>query len=206
MFQSPHSTPPSRLLHFNVEGKKKRLITILDSDKTTPIYIINSHALSLSGPKPHMHFCHPSTPSSALETHIGSASFHSLSRTIDLEFGSSSVSFKPKGSFTRSFQFQSTVGPCTWEYESILGSNIRLVNAEGNWLARLESKPHSESKGGQMEIAGIVQWGPGLLDEIVISGMAMMEADRRVHYYSTAGGDVAGAGAAAAGAAAGAAG
>lgn len=193
MFRSHHSTPPSRLLHFKVEGGKKRRITILDSDKTTPIYIVSSHALSLFGSKPHMHFYRPSTPSSALETHIGSASFHTWSRTVDLEFGSSRVSLKHKGPFTRSAQFQSTVGPCTWEYKSILGSSIRLVNAEGNWLARLESKGCSQSKGGKLEIAGIVQWGPGLLDEIVISGMAMVEADRKQSANNAAAAEASGA-------------
>ena len=57
--------------------------------------------------------------------------------------------------------------------------DLRLVNAEGNWLARFEGITFSLSKTGKLEIAGGVQWGPGLLDEIVISGIAMVEAERR---------------------------
>lgn len=53
------------------------------------------------------------------------------------------------------------------------------MNAEGNWLARVECKVLAWSKVGKMAIAGWVHWGPGLLDEIAISGIAMMEAERR---------------------------
>lgn len=53
------------------------------------------------------------------------------------------------------------------------------MNGEGNWLARFESSTFSVGKRGKLEISGGVQWGPGLLDEIVISGIAMVEAERR---------------------------
>lgn len=33
---------------------------------------------------------------------------------------------------------------------------------------------------GKLEVSGEVEWGPGLLDEIVISGLAMVEAERRM--------------------------
>ena len=65
---------------------------------------------------------------------------------------------------------------------------MRLVNAEGNWLARFERSSFSLGKRGKLEIAGGVQWGPGLLDEIVISGIAMVEAERRRRNRSSGGG------------------
>lgn len=79
------------------------------------------------------------------------------------------------------------------------------MNAEGNWLARFEgtsfswskrglATSFSWSKRGKLEIAGEVQWGPGLLDEIVISGIAMVEAERRRRNNSAGGGGGAGAG------------
>lgn len=176
MAYAPQSTPPSRFLHIYVKALTGARMTILDSDKTTPIYIVNSND---GCSKPHMRFCRPATPSSALETQIGSISFHTWSSNIDLEIGSSAVLLKSKGHFTRSAEFQSSVGLLTWQYDSAFRNDLRLVNAEGNWLARVESKTFAWSKVGKMEIAGWVYWGPGLLDEIAISGMAMVEAERR---------------------------
>lgn len=67
----------------------------------------------------------------------------------------------------------------TWQHDSTFGKDLRLVNAEGDWLARFVGKTFSWSKRGKLEISGGVQFGPGLLDEIVISGIAMVEAERR---------------------------
>lgn len=39
---------------------------------------------------------------------------------------------------------------------------------------------------GKLEVSGEVEWGPGLLDEIVISGIAMAEAERRMADSATA--------------------
>lgn len=184
----PQSTLPSRFLHIYVEGLTRRRMTILDSDKTTPIYIVKSNRGSIFSSKPHMKFCRPQTPSSTLETQIGSASFRRWSRALELEFGSSAVYLEPKGFLTRSTKFQSSVGPLTWQHDSAIGRDLRLVNAEGNWLARFEGTSFSWKKTGKLEIAGGVQWGPGLLDEIVISGIAMVEAERRRRNNAAAGG------------------
>ncbi|MCJ1429449.1 hypothetical protein MMC29_007363, partial [Sticta canariensis] len=179
MANGTQSTPPSRFLHVYLEGLTRHRMTILDSDKTTPIYIVNSNRGSIFSSKPHMQFCRPQTPSSTVETQIGSASFRKSSRALELEFGSSAVLLKPKGFLTRSTEFQSSVGPLTWQHDSAFGSDLQLVNSEGNWLARFERTKFSRKKRGKLEISGGVQWGSGLLDEIVISGIAMAEAERR---------------------------
>ncbi|MCJ1429226.1 hypothetical protein MMC29_007139 [Sticta canariensis] len=181
-------TPPSRFLHIYFKGLTGRRMTILDSDKTTPIYIVNSNSGTIFSSKPHMRFCRPPTTSSTLETQIGSASFRTWSRRLELEFGSSAVHLEPKGFFTRSMEFQSSVGPLTWQHDSAFGRDLRLVNAEGNWLARFEGTVFAWSKSGKLEISGGVQWGPGLLDEIVISGIAMVEAERRRRRNNSGGG------------------
>ena len=98
---------------------------------------------------------------------------------MDMEFGSSTVFLESKGVFARSAEFQSSVGPLTWQRDSAFRKDLRLVNAKGDWLARFEGRTFSLGKRGKLEIAGGVRWGPGLLDEIVISGVAMVEAERR---------------------------
>lgn len=50
------------------------------------------------------------------------------------------------------------------------------MNAEGTLLARFESTLFSQRKMGKLEISDAVQSAPGLLDEIIVSGLAMVEA------------------------------
>lgn len=114
-----------------------------------------------------------------LGTQIGFASFHSTRSTVDLEFRTAVVPLKSKGHFTRSMEFQSSVGLLTWQYDSALSNTARLLNPQGNWLARFESSALSWSKVGKLEIAGWVNWGPGLLDE-VISGMAIVPTNMKM--------------------------
>ncbi|MCJ1471209.1 hypothetical protein MMC07_009857 [Pseudocyphellaria aurata] len=179
MSDPSQSVPPSRFLHIYVEGLINRRIIILDSDKTTPVYLVDSNGAGLFSSKPDLCFYLPPTPSSPLETQIGSATFHSWSSTIDLQFGSSVVSLESTGSFTRSAGFQSSVGPLTWQHDSAFGDDLQLVNASGEWLARFVGASFSIGKRGTLEISGGIYFGPGLLDEIVISGIVMVEEERR---------------------------
>ncbi|MCJ1469551.1 hypothetical protein MMC07_008185 [Pseudocyphellaria aurata] len=175
---SPY-TSSSRMLHIYTEGFRGRRMNILDSDKSTPVYIVNKNSGGCFSSKPHMRFCRPPTPQSPLEVQIGSASFHTWSRSVDLDFGSSTSSLSSKGVFTRSTEFQSSVGLLTWKHDTAFGNDLRLVNAEGNWLARFVGNVFAWKKRGSLEISPGVNFGPGLLDEIVISGLAMVEAERR---------------------------
>lgn len=184
MNRSPQFTPPSRFLHMYKESSTDRRMTILDSDKTTPVYI-----LKYFGSKPQLGLCRPPTPSSALEIQIGSASFHTWHNTVDLELGTHAISLE-KGHFARSTKFQSSVGPLTWKYDSALGDGMRLIDAAGDSLARFESKTWALHKVGKLEVNGKVQWGPGLLDEIVLSAMAMVVAKKRKGEAAGAVGDV----------------
>ena len=102
MENGTQATPPSRFLHIYFEGLTRRRMTILDYDKTTPIYIVNSNRGTIFSSKPHMRFCRPQTPSSTQEIQIGSASFRTWSRAVELEFGSSAVYLESKGLLTRS--------------------------------------------------------------------------------------------------------
>lgn len=156
-YHSPQFTPISLFLHIYEESSTDRRMTVRDSDKTTPVYIVK-----FFDSKPHIRFCRPPTPSSALEIQIGSAPFHTWQDIVDLEFGTYAISLESKGHFTRSTKFQSSVGPLTWQYDSALGDDMCLTNAVGNSLARFESKRWVLLKVGKLEIDGRVQWGPGL--------------------------------------------
>lgn len=178
MFQSPQFTPPSRFLHVNFEGLTHSRLTVLDSNTSTPICIAKSDKSSFFCIKPLvLSFYRPSTPSSALQTQIGSASSHWLTRTIDLQLGSSAVPLKPKGKLTRSAEFQSSIGPLTWQHDRSK-DDLKMVHPNGDWLARFKDSGSYWIKTVVLEISGAVQWGPGLLDEIMISGIAMLMTER----------------------------
>lgn len=99
---------------------------------------------------------------------------------MDLDYGTSAVPLKPKGLLSRSTEFQSSVGLLTWQHDGALANSMSLINAGGNCLARFSSTAFARRKMGKLEVSGEVEWGPGLLDEIVISGVAMAEAERRI--------------------------
>ncbi|MCJ1425646.1 hypothetical protein MMC29_003546 [Sticta canariensis] len=186
MFQSPQFTPPSRFLQVKFEGHIHRRLTVVDSNTSTPICIADSNGSILFCTKPLvLSFYRPSTPSSAVQTQIGSASSHWLTRTIDLQLGSSTVPLKPKGKITRSAEFQSSIGPLTWQHDRS-HDDLQLVHPNGDWLARFKDSGSYWTKTVVLEISGAVQWGPGLLDEIMISGIAKLMAER-IQNASTAG-------------------
>lgn len=87
---------------------------------------------------------------------------------------------EPKGLLSRSTKFQSSVGLLTWQHDGALANSMHLTNAGGNCLARFSCTAWARRKMGKLEVSGEVEWGPGLLDEIVISGLAMVEAERRM--------------------------
>ncbi|MCJ1468999.1 hypothetical protein MMC07_007631 [Pseudocyphellaria aurata] len=179
------STPSSRLLHISIGddgGHRGRRILVLDGDKKTPIYIVDSKRsafltrLSLT-----IH--RPATPGSRQhDTLIGSAKFHLWTRRVDLQIGSSAIPMKTKGFVRRSMTFRSSsVGDVTWQQEGLFRrSGLRLVvDAGGTVLARLESTSLSRRKTRTLEISDAVRSAPDVLDEVVISGIAVVEAERR---------------------------
>lgn len=175
----------TRTLHLYKKGMTGRKAQILDSDKQTVLYEVDFRSfrsaditLYRGSPK--------ENPQGAL---VGTADFHSFSRTTDLKFGNSPViPLHAEALFTSSRTFDSILGPLKWQHDGGFSRTISLVNPRGEWFARFQFVT-SLSKWGRFEIApGTPQGGERLLDEIVLSGLAILEMLRRRKRSSSGGG------------------
>ncbi|KAI4151034.1 MAG: hypothetical protein LQ341_000983 [Variospora aurantia] len=169
-----YNTP--RILHIYRDGLTHRHMTITDMDKSHPLYRMDQRSGSVFSSKPHMTISQASSP----RTTIGTATFHSLSRTIDLEFHGSAVPFESEGIFTRAYAYASPAfgERLRWECDGIWGADLVLVNARKEWIARFDASLFSMSKTGKIHVVhgGITG---AALDEVVVSGCAMMQHERR---------------------------
>ncbi|KAL8992852.1 MAG: hypothetical protein Q9169_006785 [Polycauliona sp. 2 TL-2023] len=176
----PPSGPPApdyntpRILHIYRDGMTHRHMTITDMDKTHPLYTMDQNSASMFSSKPHM------TITSASGTIIGTATFHSLSRDIDLDMQGHTIAFDSEGMFTRAYAYQSpSFGEkLRWECDGFWGGDLVLVNGRKEWIARFDASMFSMSKTGKIHVVNGGITGMAL-DEIIVTGCAMVEEQRR---------------------------
>ena len=149
---------------------------ILDEDKVTQLYTISSNSGSLFSSKPHMRIYRgvSETPDSM----VGTASFHATSRRVDMEFHGKAVDLSTDSMFTRTHVFRSGTEMLKWKRDGILTADLVLMNARKEWIAKFLNASFSISKQGKLEIVNRDLDGE-ILDQVVISGMAMIEQERR---------------------------
>ncbi len=169
-----------RTLHVYIQGFTRRKVTIVDSDKQTQLYSLKISSNSFSS-SPDIAFHRGSS-----DTLIGTAIFRKFSRTIDLQFYSSPLSSIPVAMtapslFTRSLNFESSIGPLTWKGSGVFSRNFILIKSQNEeCVARFTRKNFSMSRWGNFELAPMFATAvQKLLDEIVVSGIAIAETQRR---------------------------
>ena len=179
-----YNTP--RILHIYLDGLTHRHLTITDMDESHPLYTISQNSGTLFSSKPHMTI---SQTSSTPPTTIGTVTFHPWSRSIDLEFHGRAIPFESEGIFTRAYAYQSPAfgEKLRWECDGVWGADLVLVDGKDEWIARFDASLWSMSKTGKIHVAngGI---GGMALDEIVVSGCAMVQHQRRRRKSSGGGG------------------
>lgn len=74
-----------------------------------------------------------------------------------------------------------------WKHEGAFTVNLCCVTERGEWVARFDNTTWSMKKEGKLEIVdrGMPK---GVLDEVVVSGLAMIEHERRRRSNASAGG------------------
>ncbi|KAI9720670.1 MAG: hypothetical protein M1812_002850 [Candelaria pacifica] len=165
----PAYTSP-RLLHIYHEGHSERRASIKDSSKTT-LYSIDLHHWS----KPHMVVFAGDS-----KNEIGTVAFHSLSSTMDLTVRGTEFSLKNDKYWTQQYSFVSraTGRKFRWKMESLWTMNDFVCMDEKDMpIAKFEGSTWALRKLGKIEL---VQGLDGaLLDEVLMSGLAMVEMVQR---------------------------
>lgn len=167
---------------------------ILGTDKQTRLYEIKTHSWTSPDVSLYRPAATAATPS-ANPTLCGTAKFHIWSRTIDLQIGEDQpIPLQATGVFSSTRTFESCVGELKWK------KDMRLLNAREKLLATF-TPVTAVSKWGRLEMTPLVaEGGQRLVDEVVLSGVALLEQDRREKKASAVGevGSAAGGAAAAA--------
>ena len=163
---------------------------IVDSDKQTTLYTITANSGSIFSAKPHIlitagdspasssTFASPSNPSGGV---VGSITFPKFSRHLDLEIHGQPITLNSAGWFSNGMVFDSAASggeKLTWERESVFGSGLVMRNTRNEWIAKFDRSMFTMSKVGKLELPGPEVSGP-LLDEVVVSGIAIVELARR---------------------------
>ncbi|KAI9793926.1 MAG: hypothetical protein M1816_007178 [Peltula sp. TS41687] len=188
--QNTTATGP-RVLHVYHEGMIHRRTSILDSDKNTLLYSIEQNSGSLFSSKPHM-----TIRAGASTNVVGTITFHSISSAIDLVVHNQPIQLTSCGHFSSSHEFRSpSHGGATmkWKKDGILsGGDILCLDSNERVLARFDKNNWALAKSGRFEIVDPVLASGGRgLDELIVSGIAMLEYRRRKEAASGAGSGVA---------------
>lgn len=179
--QPPKMLESTRILHLYKKGITGGKAQILDSDKQTVLYEIDIHSTHFGSPDITLYRGRGSPQENPRGALVGTANFHSLSRTTDLKIvgNSAVIPLQAQGIFSSSRTFDSIIGPLKWQQDGLISRDLSLVNPQGEWFARFQYVT-AVSKWGRFEIApGVPKGGDRLLDEIVLSGFAILENQRR---------------------------
>ncbi|KAL6720335.1 hypothetical protein ACLMJK_002256 [Lecanora helva] len=167
--------PQSRVLHIYREGITHRHARIVDSDKQTQLYRVDMNSGGCFSSKPHLKIY-----ASATGNQVGTVTFHTWSSSMDLTIQGRPVLLKKSGFMTSAHEFNSiaTGGSFKWKKDGMFsGGNLLCLDQQDQLIARFRICNWAMSKEGKFELS------PGvngmLMDEIVTSGIAMVEWARR---------------------------
>ncbi|KAI4112070.1 MAG: hypothetical protein LQ339_000077 [Xanthoria mediterranea] len=192
---APDNNTP-RTLHIYLDGLTQRHMTIADADKTHPLYTVDQNSGGIFSSTPHITISQPQTANNSTPAVVGTATFHNMKRSIELDVHGQPISMDSEGIYTRSYGFMSPAfgQRLWWECEGIWGADLVLANARKEWIAKFDSSLFSWSKVGKLYIANGAISGAAL-DEILVGGCAFLQHERRRRSRSSAGGGAASGGA-----------
>lgn len=173
VYRQPTSGP--HILHVYREGMTHRHAHILDTDKQTPLYRIDCNSGGLFSSKPHMKIY--SAASNAL---VGTVTFHSVSSDMELTIHNRPVELVSSGMFTSAHQFMSLATHENFKWKSngmFSGGDMLCLDNREQLVAKFESSNWAMKKEGKLELGAGVEGI--LMDELVVSGIAMVEHRRR---------------------------
>lgn len=171
---------PKQHLHVYRDSLFNHDLTIMAPDKKTIAFTVSANSGSMFSSTPHMRVYRGPVETHARAQPVGTVTFRPF-RGMDLTFHGRPVGMEAHGIIGRDYVFipSPDVGPLTWVREGLgSGWDMYLVNAQGRWMAKYESRV-SVDKRGVLEVG---EWEIGTgqcLDEVVTSLVALVELQRR---------------------------
>ncbi|KAL8871012.1 MAG: hypothetical protein Q9174_003070 [Haloplaca sp. 1 TL-2023] len=168
-------TPGPRILHLTREGFSQRKAHIYEADNITPAYDFKiSRSAEWSFSKPHNEIISATTGLT-----VGTVRFSSLSRHVDLVIHGRPLKLTSNGWTTRGYSFPSNIGQCRWEASSMMKSAYACTTERGECLAKCDQNILMSMHGkGTIEIVNR-NLPAELMDELVVTALAMIELERR---------------------------
>ena len=160
-------TPPTRLLHMY---HTRSCASIVDSDKKTPLYRVQAGKGGLFNSEPHIIVF--ATGTNAL---VGTIRYHSMSGSIDITTYNRSVRLKKSSHFSSAHEFLSQGGQnvLKWRKDGMIShGNMLCLDKSKQVVSRYRRSRWARKKYGKFELSPQVKGI--LMDEIVVSGSAMV--------------------------------
>lgn len=188
----PRRPARSRILDIYFDRSNPPNILVLDKRRWARLYIVS---ISLDG-KPDMRMKRYSNrplagyrpigilPSQWREQKllVGDVLFDKSSGTIDLEFDSFTRSLQSIGCLTRSFKFESSKGPLTWQHEGVFGKGLQLLDTEKRRVTTFSNAELVPGRITKVQIIGGEDMTRAWLEEVLISSLAVLEWKRRIGF------------------------
>ena len=172
----------SLLLHVYHSGITHRNTQILGPDKTTVLYTVKMNKGSLlSSSKPHVAVYQGDTG-----TVVGSATFHSFTREIEIVIHNNPIALSASGLITKAYEWTSLATTTTggermrykWKSDRAFnGGDLICLDQQNKMCAKFQNSMWALQKDGKFEVGPFVDGT--LMDEIIVTGLAMLEARRR---------------------------
>ena len=143
-------------------------MSVIDTDKSTVLYVAKFRVR-----RPQMTFQRPTT-----NADLGTVSFHTLSSCIDVTLHDQSVRLTSKGTLKNGYSFVSQTfrnETMTWKREGGF-KDLAMVCVDGEDVpvARIFASDWSVKELGKMELLGPKAQSGDALDEIVVTGLAIL--------------------------------
>ena len=173
-----NANPGSRVLHVVRVGWY--YTQILDSDKTTPLYTISNRYGNME-PGPRMTISNAGTNSV-----VGTVTIHPLSKNMDLVVREKPICLEASSALTtgRAFTSQAAAGrKFKWTFDSAISRDMVCMDERDKVVAKFDGS--SSLTNGENYFTLEPGFEGELLEEILISGLAMMErrAQRNRHGF-----------------------
>jgi hypothetical protein len=164
----------NNLLHVYYEGKMMRGLQVLDSSKTSQVYKIDIKQHLFKMPKLAIY-------SAASGDLISTVEYKSMKKRITLNYCGNEVILNAPGFWGLDYKYASPTlngQQMTWQHQKKLDElNMALLDANAMPVARFLPSNWAMKKGGKIEILDSAinsQQAQALMDEIVVTALAVM--------------------------------